>query len=118
LVRIGGVAPDHPATEADADWGEQPSAAHLVVPFRRESGDYEVAVLAEQEEAVAVAGYERRAFVRTSVLVVASIHRLGRRPQSLPGGDAHRTEQAIPVDAVGDPILYEGSTTDRGEPGG
>src|SRR5262245_26214038 len=52
FVRVGGVTPHDLAPQTDANGLQQLGSAHFVVLLGRQVGDDQVAVLAEEEEAI------------------------------------------------------------------
>src|SRR5262249_40407512 len=111
------MAPNHLAAQTDTYRIQQLCPAYFVVLLRREPSDHKVAVLAEEEEAIAILGHERSSFHRASFSLLA-IHRLGSAPQAFPSSDAHGSKDAVPVDAVSYAVFDKRRAAHRGQPDG
>src|SRR5262245_9584185 len=107
------MTPDDGAAETNANGVEQFGAADFVVLVGREASDDEIAVLAENEKAVAVLGDEGGAFVGAATVAVLSVDGFRGGPQSFAGVNAHGAKDAVAVDAVGDFVFDEGCAADR-----
>jgi hypothetical protein len=94
------MAPHNAAAQTVADGIQKFRAAHLVVFLGRQPGDHEVAVLAGNEESIAVLCDKRGPFVCVPPVAVLSIDEFGRPPQSLAGGDADGSEDSDAVVGV------------------
>src|SRR5262249_58213021 len=112
------MTPDYLAAQTDAHRVQQFRPAYFVVLLRREPGNHKVAVLAEDEKAVAVLGDKRGSFERAAFFPGLAVHRPGSSPEAFSGSNAHGSEDADAVDAVGDAVLYKRRAAYRGQPDG
>src|SRR5438445_11910179 len=93
------MAPDHVAAEGSAGRLQHFPTAYLLVALRRQLGDDQLALLVEQEEAVAVLDDEVGAGVDGARLGFTGDGQ-PRLPKPLTGGDLDRAELARLIGAV------------------